>query len=170
MGRKPQRLTDSTQFSTKLQRKPENGGPESIGSSEVVTTSQVPLDPAIDRDKRDKGQDVRITTALLREACRVEAMKFMPAVSYILQNKQVSVHVKARLFETLLTFGVPNKATDTGAKAIHVQNAVIALSPRRQAIDTFPVANPSPAGDSPVAVPPSPAVPRLLTSPSGENA
>jgi hypothetical protein len=88
------------------------------------------------------GQGVRATSALVREAAREEALRFMPAVSAILSDSRVGYAVKLRLFETLLQFGVGTKQeTSANSRSISVQ-AVIALQPRQAAIDLLPIANP----------------------------
>jgi hypothetical protein len=108
---------------------------------EPVTTGHE--DSVIPRSRADSPLTGRSTAFLLREACRSEALKFMPAVSILLNSPKTNASLKLRCLELLLQYGVGQKFPEGKPSGISIQSAVIALQPRVEASKLLPIANPS---------------------------
>lgn len=83
------------------------------------------------------------TTSLLREAARMEALKFMPQVATLLDSDKLPPATKIKLLEVLLHFGIGAKDNSKPQQAVVERTAVIALMPRQDASSVLPLANPS---------------------------
>lgn len=110
----------------------------------VVTANPVEVQTPASSQLSEKR--ARNTALLIREACRAEVLRFMPAVSKILHDPKTNNGTRLRLFETLLQYGVGQKMPESKTPAnVNIQTAVIALQPRIQASSILPIANPSPS-------------------------